>query len=203
MTQDRQSARLAPVGRGAKVRSAVLAATLTELIAVGYAKLTVENVASRSGVHKTTVYRRWKDREALVTDAVTDLAATTLPLEDSGDVDSDLRAYARGLVRWLSSPIGRAALAILVSDAGRLPAMAATKQRFFRERISAAEPLVRAAVGRGQLPAGTDPGALVKSVIAPLYLRLLVTEEDVDENTADQAAAIALVAARAGLLQQA
>ena len=58
--------------RGATVRANVLAATLAELAEAGYAALTVEAVADRAGVHKTTVYRRWRDREALVIDALTD-----------------------------------------------------------------------------------------------------------------------------------
>ncbi len=188
------------MGRGAKVRTAVLAATLSELTATGYADLTVENIALRSGVHKTTVYRRWKDREALVTDAVADLAEITLPFDDTGDLDNDLRTFARRLVDWLAVPTGRAVLALLVSDAGRLPAVAESKRRFFAGRIAAMEPRIRAAVRRGQLPPGTDPGALLKTVIAPIYLRLLVTEERVDQDVADGAVRIALVAARAGLL---
>ncbi len=188
------------VGRGAKVRIAVLTATLTELTEVGYAGLTIENVARRSGVHKTTIYRRWNDREALVTDAVADLAAATLPLDDTGDIDLDLRTFARGLVSWLNSTTGRAVLAVLQSDAARLPTVAASRRRFFTGRVAAAEPLVRTAVERGQLPGATDPGALLRAVIAPIYLRLLVTAEEVTEDSADRAVAAALVVARAGLL---
>ena len=66
-------------GRGPKVRSAVLAATLSELTETGYAAMTIENVAQRAGVHKTTVYRRWQSRERLVADAVTELAGTRVP----------------------------------------------------------------------------------------------------------------------------
>ena len=146
------------MGRGAKVRTAVLAATLSELTATGYADLTVENIALRSGVHKTTVYRRWKDREALVTDAVADLAEITLPFDDTGDLDNDLRTFARRLVDWLAVPTGRAVLALLVSDAGRLPAVAESKRRFFAGRIAAMEPRIRAAVRWGQLPARHRPG---------------------------------------------
>ncbi len=60
-----------------------------------------------------------------------------------------------------------------------------------------------AAVARGQLPAGTDPAALLKAVLAPIYLRLLVTGEPVDDATADTAVRAALVAARAGVLGEA
>ncbi|ETK32431.1 TetR-like C-terminal domain-containing protein [Microbispora sp. ATCC PTA-5024] len=135
-----------------------------------------------------------------MTDALIDMAATSLPLEDTQDIDADLRHFARLLVQWLNEPTGQAALAILWSDAGRLPQVTQAKHRLFADRFSRAEPLVHAAIARGQLPVGTDPAELIKAVIAPIYLRLLVTAEAVTPAVADTAVRIALNAARAGLL---
>lgn len=88
-----------------------------------------------------------------------------------------------------------------MSDASRVPEIAEVKRRFFEDRFRRLEPLVVAAVERGELPAGTEPAELVKALIAPIYLRVLVTAEPVDEATADQAVQIALAAARAGALR--
>ncbi len=66
--------------RGAAVRAAVLTAALDELAERGFAALTMDNVATRAGVHKTTVYRRWPDRESLVTDAVLEALGVLLSL---------------------------------------------------------------------------------------------------------------------------
>ncbi len=194
--------RARPPGRGPKVRRAVLAATLSELTENGYAALTIDNVAQRSGVHKTTIYRRWKDRDSLVADAVTNLAAVQVPFPGTGDIDADLRQLARSLVRFLNSPAGKAALAATLSDAARLPEIAEAKRRFFQDRFRRAEPAVAGAIARGQLPADTDPAELVRTLIAPIYLRLLVTAEPVDQATADNAAQAALAAARAGVLSR-
>jgi AcrR family transcriptional regulator len=192
--------RVTPVGRGAKVRKAVLAATLAELAENGYAALTVDNIARRSGVNKTTVYRRWRDRENLIADAVADLTTIQIPMADSQNIDIDLRAYARSLVGLLNSPTGRALLAALGPDTARNPQVTNAKRRFLQDRYRRAEPLVSGAIARGQLPADTDSAELIKTMIAPIYLRLLVTAEPVDEATADAAVRIALTAARAGLL---
>jgi AcrR family transcriptional regulator len=194
------SQRQHPVGRGAKVRRAVLAATVAELVDVGYAALTIDNVAQRAGVHKTTVYRRWYDRHQLVTDAVLDLSADSLDIPATGDIDVDLQAFVRSLAHWLSGPVGQSALAILMSDAARLPEISAARKRFFRDRMQRAKPVIDAAIDRGQLPSGTDSDALIKTLIAPIYLRLLVTDEPVTAADADRATRIALGAARAGLL---
>ena len=189
------------VGRGPKVRAAVLAATLAELAERGYAGLTVENVARRAGVHKTTIYRRWGDCERLVVDALTDHVAMEVPIPDTGAVATDLREHARALVRWLTSPIGRAIMAATLSDAARVAELADVKRRYFEDRFQRAEPVIARAIARGELPADTDPTELVKALIAPIYLRLLVTADPIDDTTADQAAQAALAVARAGLLR--
>ena len=183
------------------MRAAVLTATLAELAERGYAALTIEHVARRAGVHKTTIYRRWEDRERLVVDALTDHVAAEVPIPDTGAIATDLREHARALVGWLSSPIGRAVMAATLSDAARVPEVAAVKRRYFDDRYRRAEPVIARAIARGELPADTDPAELVKAMIAPIYLRFLVTADPVDETTADQAAQAALAVARAGLLR--
>lgn len=189
-----------PPGRGPKVRAAVLSATVGELIESGYTALTIENVARRAGVHKTTVYRRWKDRESLVVDAVTELAGIRVPFPDSGDISADLHSLARSLVRYLASPAGQAVTAVTLTDAGRIPEVTDARRRFFESRYKLAEPVIRAAIARGELPVGTDPAEVVRAVIAPIYLRILVTVEPVTERDAATAADAALAAARAGVL---
>jgi AcrR family transcriptional regulator len=189
-----------PVGRGPKVRAAVLAATLAELTAAGYAALTVDNVARRAGVHKTTVYRRWPDREHLVVDALIDAIAREMPIPDTGTVEGDLRVLARALVGWLTSPTGDAIIWTMLS-AGHVPEVAAIKRRFFEDRLRRDGAVVARAIARGELPPDTDAALVIKTLVAPLYLRLLITAEPIDEVTADQAARVALAAARAGALR--
>ena len=201
MSQSALSGRARPAGRGPKVRAAVLAATLAELAGTGYAALTVENVARRAGVHKTTIYRRWKDRESLVADAMTDLAATKVIFPDTGDIDTDLRRLARSFVAFLNSPTGKAIAAATLSDACRIPEIAEAKHRFFEDRFRRAQPVISGAITRGELPADTDPAELIRTLLAPIYLRLLVTAEPIDRITADNAAKVALAAARAGALR--
>ena len=189
-----------PLGRGPKVRAAVLAATLSELTETGYAAMTIENVAQRAGVHKTTVYRRWQSREQLVADAVTELAGTRVPFPDSDYIGADLRALARSLVRFLASPVGHAVTAVMLSDAGRIPEIADAQRSRFEARYRQAEPVVARAIARGELPPGTDPAEVVRNVLAPIYLRVLVTGEPISQGVADAAANAALAAARAGAL---
>ncbi|MFD4134954.1 TetR/AcrR family transcriptional regulator [Streptomyces goshikiensis] len=188
------------VGRGDKMRAAVLAATLTELTLSGYAGLTVEGVAQRAGVHKTTIYRNWKDSDSLVADALTGHFATEVPIPDTGAVESDLRELARSLVTSMTSEAGRALLATALAEAGRTPKLAAVKGAVFDDRFRRARIVVTRAVDRGELPAGTDPTELLKTLVAPIYFRLVFTGDPVDGSTADQAVRVALAAAHARAL---
>jgi AcrR family transcriptional regulator len=199
MQSEQPSART--VGRGAKVRAAVHAAALAELVDKGYAALSVENVAQRAGVHKTTVYRRWKDRESLLTDALGEHLAMDIPVPDTGSVETDLRALARSIVQTFTGPTGQAVLAAMFTGAAHLPEIAEARRHVFDDRLTRAEPVVTRAVRRGELPEGTDPEELLKTLAAPIYLRLLITADPVDETTADRAVQVTLAAARAGALR--
>ncbi|WP_344337722.1 TetR-like C-terminal domain-containing protein, partial [Kitasatospora putterlickiae] len=106
--------------------------------------------------------------------------AGDIPIPDTGTLDGDLRALARGLVAWLGSPAGAAVLAVMLSDAARAPGIAEVRAGIFADRLRRAEPVVVRAVERGELPAGTDPAEVVKSLAAPLYFRALITGEPVD-----------------------
>ena len=178
------SGRAPAVGRGKKMRAAVLEAAITELTETGYAALTVEGVARRAGVHKTTIYRNWKDVTALVADALVGRFATDVPIPDTGAVEEDLRVLARSLVATMTSPEGRALLNTVLSDAVRLPQLAEVKRALFDDRFQRAETVVTRAVERGELPEGTDPAELLKALAAPIYFRLVLTGETVDAGTA-------------------
>ncbi|HEY3000925.1 MAG TPA: TetR/AcrR family transcriptional regulator [Kribbellaceae bacterium] len=175
-----------PGGRSARVKAAVLASVLDELIESGYAGLTVERVAARAGVHKATVYRRWPVKENLVADALLAQTGRTVPMPDTGSVREDLRLLARAVIANITSPQGEGLVRTLVSDAARVPAIAAAARSFWTERFALAGALVQHGIDRGELPPRTDPDFLIESLIAPLYLRLLVTKQPLTDEYADR-----------------
>ena len=118
-----------PGGRSARVREAVLAATAAELSERGFAAMTIEDIAARSGVHKTTIYRRWSTLSQLVADAAVEVSATTVPIPDTGSIESDLREMARSIVALVTSESGGALVAALFSDAVRTPEVARPQAR--------------------------------------------------------------------------
>jgi AcrR family transcriptional regulator len=195
-----QAGGVRPGGRTARTRAAVLDATVAELAERGWDQVSVETIALRAGVHKTTVYRRWGSKEQLVAEALQDAADRRIQLPDTGDVDGDLRALARAVLAILTSRDGAATVRALVAGAQGSPAVGRVVRRFWGgARLAQVGPIVERAVTRGQLPSETNASELVKQVAAPLFYRLLVTAEPLTQATADQAAAVALAAARAGV----
>ncbi|MEV0829174.1 TetR/AcrR family transcriptional regulator [Nonomuraea rubra] len=189
-----------PGGRSARVRDAVRQATLAELAERGYQGLTVENVAERSGVHKTTVYRRWGGVEGLISDALELARDEPWPIPDTGSVEGDLRGVVQ-LVRTgfddpELGPVSTAFVAAAVQDAAAARAL----HEFFAARHEQSAEVVRRAVARGELPDVVDPSEVIRVAVAPVYYRLFVAHEPVTERDADRAADAALAAARAGVL---
>ncbi|MFG2077925.1 TetR/AcrR family transcriptional regulator [Nonomuraea maritima] len=189
-----------PGGRSARVREAVRQATLTELAEHGYAGLTVENVAERSGVHKTTVYRRWGGIEGLISDALELAGEEPWPIPDTGSIEGDLRGVVQlvrsGFADPELGPVSSAFVAAAVQD----PAAAKALHDFFAARHEQSAQVVRRAIERGELPDVVDPSEVIRVAVAPVYYRLFVAHEPVSERDADRAAAAALAAARAGVL---
>jgi AcrR family transcriptional regulator len=193
------TARVRPGGRTARTRAAVLDATVAELAEHGYAALTVETVAARSGVNKTTVYRRWGGKDGLLVDAVEVFGAGQVEVPDTGRVDDDLRLWARSIVTTLTAPTSGAVIRAVFNSAGDSPAVRHLRPRFWVTRSALVLPMVERAIERGQLPAGTDALEVIRHVGAPLYYRLLVLAEPPTVEAADLAAAVTLAAARAGV----
>jgi len=187
-----------PGGRTARTRAAAQHATVAELAAHGYEELTVERVAARSGVHKTTLYRRWGGRRGLVADAVEAFAAGAVQVPDTGNVQEDLRWWARSIVAMLTARDSAAVVRALFSTS-ETPEIRDLRRRFYRTRSAMVVPIVERAVARGELPAGTDAAEVIRQVGAPIYYRFLVIAEPLTAAVADLAADAALAAARDGV----
>jgi len=191
---------LRPGGRTARTRAAVLAAVTAELTEHGYAGASVERVAARAGIAKTTIYRRWGGLGGLLADIMAGHAEQEIPVPDEGDLGLDLRALSRAVVATLTSPAIGAAFTSIVAAAVQDPAARKVLSQFIDGRAALMSIIVERAAQRGEVPAGTDSAEVIKAVTAQIYLRLFGVGEPLSHATADRAAAIATAAARAGAL---
>ncbi|MEW1749390.1 TetR/AcrR family transcriptional regulator [Streptomyces angustmyceticus] len=186
-----------PGGRTARTRQAVLTAVFEELGDGGFAGLTMEKVAQRSGIHVATLYRRWRCTEGLVCDLLTYLSSD-VPLPDSGTLPGDLQELARSIAAFYGEARRRRLIEAVVSAAARDPQAAGVLRSFFDERLALAGRMVQRAVERGELPADTDPEKVMSALGAPFYYRILIARRPVDQDLAASAATAVWAAARAG-----
>ncbi len=155
------------------VRVAILRATLDELVDRGYAGMTVQGVATRAGVNKTSVYRRWGTKPALLADALLSSAALVVP-PDTGALRTDLFAP------WRTAPRGRErgdpSRTVAVSralTASREPEVAEVHRLLWRQRLELVRTAVERAVIRGELPPGADPELLLDLLVGPFQSRVI------------------------------
>ncbi|MEV5489738.1 TetR/AcrR family transcriptional regulator [Streptomyces bobili] len=188
-----------PGGRTARVRAAVLRAAGDVLVEEGFDRLDLADVARRAEVGKTTVYRRWGSVTGLVADLLADMAETSSPREETGAVLTDLLANA-GLVQRTLADVRQGALFRAVIAAAACDARTAEAlRRFYEVRVTEWAPCVEQGVTRGELPVGTDAGAVVRAVSAPLYYEWLTAGVVPDGPAAERAAHAAHAAAVAGV----
>jgi len=162
-------------------RDRVLATALELLSESGVSGFTVDEVASRSGVAKTTIYRHWPSREALVLDAASRISAEQ-EVPDTGSLEGDLAVlladtgHLLGTARWSS------VVPSIVDVAERDPEFAEIHGKIQRGHAVALREVIERAAGRGEIPATADRSAMVSALIGPLYYRRWFSREPIDDQ---------------------
>lgn len=174
-------------GRTADVTHRIHDATLALLAEAGHGACTFQNVAARAGVERSTLYRRYPSRWAMLVEAWAARFAGQIDVEPADSFSVDLRTHLRRVAEALNSPVGMAMVA--AAAVARLdPEAKASAGDFWRARLRQQEPLVAAAIARGELPADIDREALFASADGPLYFRLLIVGRPIDEALVERVA---------------
>jgi AcrR family transcriptional regulator len=159
---------------------AILDAATEAFIECGWDGLTIEGVAARAGVGKTTIYRRYPGRLDLLVAAAERLADEKGAAPDTGTLRGDLLALVDAYLGMLSSTRAGRAIPAMVAATARSPEVAIAYRQFIHERRrESAEPITRA-IQRGELSIDTDVGLVLDLLLAPLFYRSFVSLEVVD-----------------------
>jgi AcrR family transcriptional regulator len=154
-------------------RRVILEAALEELGAVGYGALTIESVAARAGVGKSTIYRHWPGKLALVEDAFRTLKAQAL-VPGTGSVRERVTSLLEQVARLVEESTYSACMPALIEAAERDPQVRAFHCDFSSERIAVLVDLLRDAVKSGELPKDANPEMLADALIGPIVMRRLM-----------------------------
>ncbi|UBU18182.1 TetR/AcrR family transcriptional regulator [Nonomuraea gerenzanensis] len=185
-----------PGGRTGRIRAQVLDAVRAELTERGYDGLSLDGVAARAGVHRATVYRRWRDVGGLLADVLDATGDDDWEPQDTGSLLGDLTALNHeNLTAMTAQPSMAAAL---IAASFRSEEAARGLRRLWEDRYTRCEVVVERAVSRGELPPGTDARRLLVAATAPLYHHLVLLRTEPDPDLPGQAAKAAVLAAFAG-----
>ena len=171
--------------RSERSKQAILDAT-RELLAEegGVRSLTIEAVAARSGVAKTTIYRRWRDKWELALDAaMIDMLSSFDDPVDVGDTRKELITFVNSAVRTLGSKPYGPALQGLASEVATDPELARVYQEYVVEpRRLQIQAVIERGIERGDLRPDTDPRMIQELLIGPIYYRLLFSGPPFDRK---------------------
>ena len=179
---------LAPGSKGGrprdpKVDEAILAAALAMLGEQGYARLSIEAVAQRAEVAKTSVYRRWAGKDALILDAVVKVGLAGRPQPpDTGSLHQDMLTYLRALIgfreaqAWVGEVLADAELKRLFG------------QHLGGELTTGFRTIIERAVKRGELGSHTDVELLAVLPTALVHHHYVLTGTPPDQRLAQRIA---------------
>ena len=165
--------------RSEEARRKALAAANDLIVERGVANLSIEEVAARSGVAKTTIYRHWPERASLIIDTVR-ATFEHVGTPDTGSLRGDLEAFFLGMVRAdLSGKVGHI-MPCLIDAASRDPEIEMLLDRISVERQQPILTIVERAQARGELPPDLDPRVVIGTIVGPIVFRKIVWRQPLD-----------------------
>src|ERR1700682_3301498 len=179
--------------RSEESRQSILRSTLKLLRQQGgFAELSIEAIAADANVGKTTVYRWWPTKAALVADAFSASADEELRFPNTGSVQSDMSLQMRRLIRIFRSRRGKVVAALLAGGQSDPELIEAFRDRFLWPRRKQAYQTLQRGIDRGELPADCDLDLVLDSLYGPIYMRFLIRHDKLDESFADDICALVL-----------
>ncbi|MGK3998819.1 TetR/AcrR family transcriptional regulator [Sorangium sp. So ce1024] len=179
-TAKRGAAKKRALVRGEPVVRGILAAALEELASAGYRALRIEDVATRAGVNKTTVYRRWPTKEDLVRAALLSVTDEKIVPPNTGSLRGDLLALGRVIIEIQTSPVGQSLFHVFLAEGPDSELMAIARS-LRASQEAGVRAIVESAIARGELAPGADPMLPCELLGAYLTRRLIADRVSVDE----------------------
>jgi AcrR family transcriptional regulator len=180
--------KLSPPGRGRPRDGAlddrILEQVLDLLGSRGYAGLTLDELAVRSGVAKSTILRRWPSKAAVAAAGVERLALQSVDVPDFGTLHRDLHALMHGAVDTFVRGRGQF-VPRLMREAGHHPEITDLLHAVLHTRRQAYRRVLARATARGELDPTVDQELLIDMLIGPVWTRLLITRDPITRDYVD------------------
>jgi AcrR family transcriptional regulator len=162
-------------------KETVLKTTFELLMEAGLGGVSVDEVSKRSGVAKTTIYRHWPSRTALLLDACSRMGAK-FDVPDTGKLQTDLAELALSIAALLRSKSFSSVLPSIIDAAERDDQVATMYQRIHAEHMAPFYLVVERAKLRGELMRTCPASEIVAAVVGPLFYRRWFSREPLDDS---------------------
>jgi AcrR family transcriptional regulator len=172
-------------------RKAVLLAAYDLLAEGGLGRFTIEGVAARSGVARTTIYRWWPTKGALAMEGLLEAIAADITVVPSASVVADLQAILRSFARLLRGKPGRIIRCIIAEGQGDPETIHAFLSCFVVPRRAEIREILERGIATGELRADLDFEIVLSSLFGPLHMRMLLNE-GLDDAWVDRLSTFAL-----------
>ena len=188
-SQEPRRGRGRPRTPGAEKR--IIDAALEEYGEHGWSGFTMDGVARRAGVGKSTVYLRWQDKDTLLTDAVGS-SSDELGQVDTGSLRGDLRQLSVNLFRQFREPAGWASLRIMIDTAGAAEPLGRFTETVADVQVERVETILQRAAARGESTEGVSPNAVAEVIYGSVTMQCLgvrlerraLTDAEIDQRAA-------------------
>lgn len=179
--------------RDERADRAILDATTQLLIEGGFGRLSVDAVAARAGVGKATIYRRWSSKTDLIRATLARFKDAAQSV-DTGGLRTDLRDFLRlSVAEFVDSPAAQV-MPLLAAESQFDPALRELLHAYAKGRRDVIGEILDRADARGELRDDLDFEVVIDMLIAPIFVRKLITGAPITAEATDKAVDIVLAA---------
>lgn len=168
--------------RSEKTKNAILTAAYELLLENGFGAVTIEKISERAGVSKATIYKWWANKAAVVMDAFFDAAAERLPIPDTGSTIKDMTIQVNNLSKFLVSREGKVINEIIAEGQYDQKLAETYRTMYFNPRRLDSRRILERGISRGELKGNLDIELIIDLIFGPVFYRLLITGDVVDET---------------------
>ena len=163
-------------------RQVILRAVLGELGETGYGAFTIESVAARAGVAKSTIYRHWPDKISLIADAFEAAHEHAVPPVEGSTAREGLQRLLCHVAEVVVDSVFSSCIPALIEGAERDPRLREFRHRYSALRRQSLTGLITRGVAEGEFRAPADPELAAQALVGPIFYQRLMTSEPLDPH---------------------
>ncbi|NER78473.1 MAG: TetR/AcrR family transcriptional regulator [Leptolyngbya sp. SIO1D8] len=167
-------------------KAAILNAAWKLLQTMPLKKLSIEAIARESGVGKTTIYRWWPSKVAVVMEAFVENVLTVTPFPKNVSATEAIAQQMASLIQAFSGEYGRIVAQIIAEGQADPKALASYRDRLIYPRRIAAKTVIQQGIETGEFDPNLDPELAIDMLYGPIYFRLLIGHLPLDPHFAEE-----------------